>query len=238
MSQKFSAKELERARQIANAVRNTRSDMELIEGAGGGPSIITVTILLIVGIAAVAGASWWWLSKPDPANHLVFTPPQAEVAQPPLAPPSRQPTNQSSTKKVTAPSPRSTAKKEFNPYVTRTLPTKPQPKARPASGSYQSSVSLESHRQSAADYAESFFLHDYVLGSAEKVVRNVTVFPRQTERMVGWSQIRSTGNVEIEYYNRNTRAYGTTRRGYEAITTESDGDLRVVEFAPKTAEYK
>ena len=80
-------------------------------------------------------------------------------------------------------------------------------------------------------------MEDYVLGSADLRIREVEVTTKETNRMQGWPHFRSVGNVLIRFYDPRTGGDVTTRRGYEAITEERNGQIEVRDFTVKAQPY-
>lgn len=205
--------------------------------------------LIFVGILLLAGLSiggWFYFSKADQGTadgqislngdttRLQYR--SAETV------PTHKPATQS-TRPInpitTVPKPRTMTKTASQSSPTSR--TRPQQSLAP-SASHQSSGSndnrvRQSHTDFAAREAERFFRDEYNLGSPNPTQRWVDAIPLTTEAVQGWSRYRSTGNVVIEY-NDHSGHRKTTRRGYEAFTEATNGQVKLIDFTPKWQTYE
>ena len=238
MKGRYSADELERARRIADAVRGLQSNQDLPDNVGGreGYVVGAVATLVIMSLASIA---WWFLREPQTNRipSMTTSTQRAEERNHSSSTSNAMPT-QTSGPRLTPAAPQRAAPEKFNPYVTRTTPVRTMAPSRSTPNTSPVSFTMDTHGRIAANHAENYFENEYVLGSSELEVRTVTATPISSAPVAGWPHILNQGNVEIRFYNRKTGDSGTTRRGYEAITTVKGDSVVVGEFTVKAPEYR
>ncbi len=244
MKPKFNDDELRRAREITRGLSKpeTRSP-DLVDIAGEPQSRAPLIFVALVLVIALSVAGWILFSNPDHVRLHDSVSPVSSTSEPaslipanaarsggplslsPASPLSTAsvPVRKATTTKPAAPAPR--------PQRTQPVPTSA---ARAQSQPTRSSREAiqQRHQVFVEREAERYFLEDYRLGSNDLSIRRVEVTPLRTESVAGWPRYRSFGNVEIEYYVGSGQVR-TTRRGYEALTEESNGQVKLVEFTPK-----
>jgi len=245
----FSPEEKERSKAIIagisgqSPVPSPDDESALMEGSGFHP------LIGILGVCVVAAVGWGavllFQDKPtETAEGIVptvsATPPApastsnpSHLAAPPPSSPQLSPKPQASAPKATKVTPQKPL------YITKTAPVQRAQTTTHTSSPHQQgghaadhTLIAQRHAAAALKAADYKFRYEYQLGSSNVHITSVTCTNEETTQVPGWPRYRTVGKAGISYYE-GKGGFERTSRGYEILTEEINGVIKVVDLTVK-----